>query len=141
MAKSLTSNRSKNGAVDMKITTFRTFQKIMAQTISTNDAEALNALRAANAILAKEELTWERVLNKTVNVVNEFEPDPEGEHPTDKRAGMSRKQADENLLDEAERAARGRGAMDFVASVREQFDLRGFMSNRQREALERMSER
>lgn len=60
----------------MKLAEYGRLRKLMQMTTSDNDHEALASLRAANAILAAHELSWERVFSRTVTVVNEFEPAP-----------------------------------------------------------------
>lgn len=43
------------------------FKKIMGMTFSDQDGEALNAIRKANAMLAKHKLDWYDVLGRAVN--------------------------------------------------------------------------
>lgn len=57
----------------MTLDDFHRLKKLMALTISDFDPEALLALRAANAILIKYELTWERVLSRSVKIEMPFE--------------------------------------------------------------------
>ena len=63
----------------MKIDQFNTLKRIMQLSTSNNDAEALAALRKANAILAEAGVDWSRVFERCVTVVAEYESDPEQE--------------------------------------------------------------
>ncbi len=61
----------------MKMADFNRLKKFMAMTTSPNDAEALVAVRRANALIESEGLTWTRVLDRSVKVINEIEAAPE----------------------------------------------------------------
>lgn len=53
--------------------------KLLAMTTSTNDHEALAALRLANAMLTREKLSWEQALaapERTVTVTVSRQPEP-----------------------------------------------------------------
>ncbi len=52
---------------------FNRLKKLMALTTSGVEAEALLALQGANAILLRNELTWERVLDRSIKVELPFE--------------------------------------------------------------------
>lgn len=118
----------------MKLSTFSTLKKLMQRTTSESDNECLSAIRAANRILASEGIDWDRVLSRTVTVINEVEEDPDA-------SGMT--PSDASLLEEAEHAAnrQGRGTQDFVASIREQFDEKGWISTKQRSSLREVRDR
>lgn len=127
----------------MKIDTFRTLKKIMARTFTESDAEALTSIRAANRILAGEGLTWERVLDRTINVIAAVEEDPEapqvsGSSSTASRSKHVDDEPTETLLLLAEEAAahQGTGTQDFVASIRHQWEERKWLSPKQRQALQ-----
>lgn len=62
--------------MSLSIDEFRLIKKFMAMTTSESDAEALAALRRANAILARHGLTWDMVLTKVVTVGIEVEAAP-----------------------------------------------------------------
>lgn len=61
----------------MRLDTFNKFKKMMSQTFTESDGEALNALRAANRILAAEGITWVHVLDRSMRVDYDIEPAPE----------------------------------------------------------------
>lgn len=61
----------------MKLADFNRLKKFMALTDSDVDAEAMGALKAANNLLRKESLTWERVLSRSVKIISEAEEAPE----------------------------------------------------------------
>lgn len=57
---------------------YATFIKFMMRTTSENDAEALVALRKANAVLNRQGVTWEQLCKRLVTVINEL-PKSEGQ--------------------------------------------------------------
>ena len=110
----------------MKLAEFTKLKKLMGQTASENDHEALAALRAANRVLATNALTWERVLSRTVNVIAEVEEAPDALDQG----------ADGDLIEQARRATeRSNNGRNFVNSVSEQFHEKGFITVKQRIAL------
>lgn len=50
---------------------YETFIKFMMRTTSDNDAEALVALKKANAVLKKQGITWEHLCRRLVTVISE----------------------------------------------------------------------
>ena len=52
----------------MKLSAFNKLRKTMMMTTSSNDNEALNALRIANKVIADEGYTWEDVFGRLVTV-------------------------------------------------------------------------
>lgn len=56
----------------MSMRDFRVLEKLMSQTTSDNDHEALAALRSANAIMSKYNYTWPDAFGRLVKVL----PDP-----------------------------------------------------------------
>lgn len=131
----------------MKLKVFETLKKCMALTTSSNDPEALMALRAANRILASETLTWEKVLDRVVTVVNEFEAEDEPAPRTARRStggggASARSDASPNeirrLIAEAEAAQPN---SKFVASVAEQFAEKNWLSEAQVETLRNIASR
>lgn len=123
----------------MRLSTFSRLKKIMARTTSENDAEALGSIRAANRLLTDEGLDWQRVLDRSVNVIQEVEEAPEDVRPppVNNRPKHVDDEPTETLLLLAEEAAerQGHGTQDFVASVREQWERKRWLSDAQRRAL------
>ena len=70
----------------MRLKDFLTFKRIMGLTTSPNDAEALSAIRKANALLMAENTTWERVLDRMVKVESHVEAAPDDDVPRAHRA-------------------------------------------------------
>jgi hypothetical protein len=110
----------------MKIANFRRLKAIMERTASASDHEALAALRAANRILMADNLTWDRVLSRSVTVIDEVEAAPvyDGERVI----------ADDAIIDLIA-AAKAKadtipspGTKDFVYSVARQWDEEGWIS-------------
>ena len=127
----------------MKIAAFRKLQKIMEQTFSPNDNVALEGIRAANRILAEDNLTWERILNKTVNIVAEVEPAPEEEQYRPSAPKHVKDEGIESVLLLAEEAAERQSpkTQDFVASIRAQWEAKRWLSDRQMKALREVRDR
>lgn len=117
----------------MKLKDFERLKKMMERTFSDNDPEALASIRAANRILAAEGLTWDRIFGRTVTVVNEVEEAPSQDIEERPRARREEGTSDAaSLIAEAEQA---QPRSDFVASVKAQFEEKGWISQRQRDAL------
>lgn len=123
----------------MNLKTFDTLKKMMALTFSDNDPEALASIRAANRLLAKEALDWERVLSRTVSVINEVE-----EAPPPRTTPRRDASDDARLLDEAVTALDDGGSEeinDFVRSLISYYESRGHLTANQRGALQRIIDR
>jgi hypothetical protein len=121
----------------MKMATFNKLKKMLSLTVTENDHEALAAIRAANRIIVEEGITWERVLNRTINVIAEVETDPEQQRPaTNGEAPAVRREIDD-LLDKAEDR---KPDNEFVASLREQWDRKRWLSERQIDALRKVAD-
>jgi hypothetical protein len=129
----------------VKIADFRLLKKLMNMTQSGSDAEILTALRRANEILARSGTTWDRVLDRVVQLEVEAAPTPRGPAPRGEGAedlsAQRRRNFLEELLGEVESAELSGTMLDFVESVRRQFDDRGDLSVNQVEALERVRAR
>lgn len=132
----------------MKLADFNRLKLIMARTFSDNDHEALAAIRAANKILAGAgDLTWERVLSRTVTVINEVEAGPDDgkleEVPARRPNREEQKNADANLLAEAARAAQRQPQKirDAVDDITEAFTLKGFLTFGQRKYMKDVADR
>lgn len=107
----------------MSITEFNQFKKVMTLTTSPVDAEALAALRRANAILTARGYTWEQVLNRVIKVEVPIEAaDADGDDLA-------------QLFESAMKNARG-SFRDTVESIHEKWENTGFLTPRQREVIE-----
>lgn len=121
----------------MKLKDYEKLRKLMQQATSDNDHEALQALRMANAILKRYELDWDRVFNRVVTVVDEFEAAPdEGRSAHD--AERDQVNAAFDVLDGTE--LRGSFA-DFIADLRKTWDSTKHLSIGQKDALFRAARR
>ena len=58
----------------MPLKEFSMLKGCLARTTSDNDAEALTAIRHANRIMAKSNVTWKMFFDRLVTVVQEAEP-------------------------------------------------------------------
>jgi len=56
---------------------FQRLKKFMQMTLSDNETEVALGLKQANAILAREGLDWNRVLDRSIVVLAEFEAMPD----------------------------------------------------------------
>jgi hypothetical protein len=115
--------------VNLPLAQFRQLVKVMALTTSPSDAEALAAVRRANAVLAAANLTWPDVLNRVVTV----------EQPLEQVLnGHGRTPDAEELLGEAETLDLRQGHADFVATLRERYDARGHLTTNELSALRQL---
>jgi hypothetical protein len=104
---------------------FLQLKKLMQLATSPVDAEALGALRKANAILAAAGVDWQRVFERCVTVTHEVEAAPD-EWPDAERIAQA--------FAVVEESAKGNFA-EFVASLRAQWGEKGWLSPAQKEAL------
>lgn len=124
----------------MKVAEFNLLKKLMAMTTSDVDAEALMAIRRANDILKRNATDWDKVFSRLVTLDVEAASEVRGQPAGNARTAAGRARYLGDLLDDAEGSASGT-FVDFVASVREQFERTGDLSSAQVEALERSRQR
>jgi hypothetical protein len=113
----------------VKIDDFKRLKGMMDRTTSENDNEALVALRAANRLLTRENLTWTRVLDRSVNIAVPFESRSTAEGKTDNEEM-------EALFDVALSKTRPGGFQDTLQSIYDQWQTHGRISARQRQVVE-----
>lgn len=111
----------------MNLADFKRLRGMMALTASDNDAEALGAIRAANALLVKNGLLWQNVFDRTVTVTTEVEAMP----------------PDEDDAPPFETALRGAAGTfrDTLLSIQAQYEERGWLSARQRQVVDDAADR
>lgn len=119
----------------MKLAAFNQLKKLMQMTKSDADQEALTAVRKANKILDEAGTDWDRVFGRLVTVEQEIEEAPAAPTLRDP-TGAGRRRYLNDLLTDVEASAAG-DFVDFVTSLREQFDRTGSLSAGQVEALEK----
>lgn len=124
----------------MKITDFNRLKKLMNMTQSGADQEILTAIRSANEILTKSNTTWDRVLDRVIKVEVEIESaDQARGRSSDPVAVAARREAFSKKVEDAFatiEASDPRGeAADFIASLKDQWEKNGRLSDRQFEAL------
>lgn len=123
---------------------FAQLKKVMALTTSSNDAEALAALRRANAVLTAAHLTWPEVLGRTVTVEAGYEY--VGGNGAGFRAA-TRSGADyaHEVMDRAIALdAEGKlteGQRAFVSDLQRHLDRSGYLTDNQLAALRQLIER
>lgn len=111
----------------MKLADFTKLKKLMQLTQSGNDNEALGALRKANEILTSYQLDWNRVFSRLVKVETPVESAEDADKP-------ERQRIEEAFAAVEDGDPRGSFA-DFIASLKEQWDQRGYLSEKQKDAL------
>jgi hypothetical protein len=118
----------------MKLKDFTRLKKYMMMTMSGSEAETAMALKSANAILVAEGLDWDRILNRTVTIVNEFEAAPEERE-------QSTKARIDAAFEEIEKSDPRGSFADFIADLKNQWENRGHLSVNQIDALMRSARR
>lgn len=132
----------------MKLADFVRLKKFMNMTTSMNDHEAMGGLKAANHLLEREGLTWERVLDRSVKIVTGVEAAPEDysepartptKEPVRDAVAYDVRQID-NYIDIIERKANLKGDFeDTIISIIEQHRQGKRLSFKQRELLGRVA--
>lgn len=122
--------------------------KLMMMTTSSNDSEALIALRKANKLLKEAGVTWQDLLSALStprpSAVPRPRPRPEPEWENVVNAGHRRydNEYEINAMFDALFASHmGEGFAEFVESVNIQWKQRGFLTGPQYEAIKRAVER
>ncbi len=121
----------------MKLKDFQRLLKFMEMTTSESDGECLNAIRMANKLLAAEGVDWKRVFNRLVTIDVE---DGGAEVEATPTGAPSKEQINAAMAAKLERALDGvapGGYRDFLLSLEQQWQAKGFLSPNQREALDR----
>jgi hypothetical protein len=108
-------------------------------TTSDNDAEALVAIRSANKILADAGIDWNRVFDRTITVAAEFEAAPEESKIVRQTVSTHTREIEEAFTTIKARDPRGTFA-DFIASLKDQWDEKHFLTEKQKAALFRAAE-
>lgn len=102
---------------------------------SDNDHEALSALRKANALIAEEGVTWTRVLDRSITIVQEFETAAEAD-------GVDPDEADD--MDDLFERALDKAHGDFrnvILDIQAQWERKHWLSPKQRGVVERAASR
>lgn len=119
---------------------FKKLTKLMMMTNSENDQEALTAIRGANKILAKHNYDWNATFGRLVKVEGEMPVEIE-EAPDEKReASILRSRVNNAFATIEESDPRGDFA-DFIASLKDQWDKRGRLTENQLSALFRSADK
>jgi hypothetical protein len=128
----------------MKIADFHKLKKLMMLTLSSNDHEALAALKKANEIVARSSTDWNRIFERLVTVDVEEMPDDVEAAPPHHTVDVAREQrrAEVNDLLEQLRALdwthAGSHAVStarFIDDLAQQWTEKGWLSDAQVEAL------
>lgn len=125
-------------------------------TSSSNDGEALTALRKANAMLAASNMNWQEFISGIKTVTPRPAPKPQGRGMEDENLSAMRKARRDpygsshqhhfadpkipGMLQSLLRDAKG-GFHDFVESVNEYWHEHGYLTERQYEAIVNAYER
>lgn len=123
-----------------KASDFEIFIKLMMLAQSPNDGEALNALRKANAKLASINRNWEELLRGKVTT-SDFPDIPMGGDL--KTSGGGVKHTDpfiDTMLDDLMREVKG-GFRDFIESINIWWEQKGFLTEKQYQAVKKSWDR
>lgn len=124
----------------MKIEQFRLLKKFMMMTMSGSEAEVNMAIKKANEAVVEAGTDWNKILDRVVKVELEIESADVAEgRSTEPGAAAASKVARAKLVNDAfktieESDPRG-DAADFIASLKDQWDRRGFLTDLQMKAL------
>jgi hypothetical protein len=115
------------------------FFKVVNLSTSPVDGEALSAIRKAHAMLKAKNTTWEMVILGRPRKA-EFTDEPSGKKNKKKSEGT-----DDDLIKHmfsvVMASVKGRSSEDFIDSIHTFYKTVGFLSAKQRSALERYYER
>ena len=104
--------------------------KVMGYTASPNDNEVLNAIRIANGILNGADITWEQfIAQKTIviqEVVTQVQPQPKDKNPEI-----------EKMLSICLQNVQSGSKLKFIQSLVDWYKAKGFLTSKQKDALER----
>ncbi len=107
--------------------------KVMGYTTSPNDGEAINAIRIANGILDGANITWEQfIAQKTIviqEVVSRTVPDLTSTKGKDPQI--------EQMLSACLKGINSSSGLKFIQSLAEWYKAKGFLTQKQKDALER----
>jgi hypothetical protein len=112
----------------MKLSEFNKLKKLMMMTTSDNDQEVLTAVRSANRILAAHNYNWDSTFGKLVKVEDGYPDFDEG--PSRDENAIIRE-----AFDEVEASDPKGSFANFIASLREQFEKKNYLTVNQKEAL------
>src|ERR1035437_5238070 len=129
-----------------------TFTKIMMLTTSSNDSEALAALRKANNILREPKVSWEELLNATAPKPADQSfrtPPSQRKRPAadwnDVNSNKGIRYTDEDeinpMFEKAFANNNSAGFGEFLSSIHIWWTNRGWLSEKQYDALKRSVER
>lgn len=110
----------------MSIDKFNQLKKVMQQTTAENDNVALMALRKANSVIAACGYTWEDIFNRLIKVDVPLVPVSEG---------PSLKDTIRTAFNEVLSSDPKGSFADFISSLSEQYDSKGFLTQNQKDAL------
>lgn len=121
----------------MKFADFKRLKAMMARSTSENDPECLASIRAANRVLAANGLTWDRVLDRSVRVIQDVE-----EGPSDASAEADTRSSVEYAFQTIYGSADMSDSFkDFIDSLRAQWERKGSLSPAQLSALMKAAQR
>jgi hypothetical protein len=121
------------------------FVKLMMLTTSSNDHEALSALRKANQILACKAVSWEQLIKGLKNVTFQVEAPPREEPRQQPRYEQPKREAvgkhfKSDDIDQMFEAVLGRvsgGPREFIESIFGFYRETGFLTDKQFSSLEK----
>lgn len=123
---------------------FEKLIKFMGMTGSSADGEALNAMRLANNMLMRSNLSWEEILRGKVTVQNIQAA--AGAQPAGSTVpkGAAKRTPDvevDEVIEHLQATVRPGGFRDFVDGLAKQWEDEGWLSTKQWDALKRSFDR
>jgi hypothetical protein len=116
---------------------FEIFIKLMMMAQSSNDAEALTALRKANAKLASINRNWEELLRGKVAMSDFPDAPPMGGDLRTSGSGVKHVGPEiDAMLDDLMQEVRG-GFRDFIESINTWWTEKGFLTDKQYAAVKK----
>lgn len=119
----------------MKLEDFRRLKLYMNMTLSGSEQEILTAIRKANEIVDRSKTTWDRILDRTIKIEVEIESFEDANTGPNKVDAATKRREINDAFDVVLSSDPTGDFADFVASLKDQWDRKGFLSGPQIEAL------
>lgn len=107
--------------------------KVMGYTASPNDGEVLNAIRIANGILNSANITWEQFIAQKTIIVQEVMNTAQASA----QVKTGNNPEIEKMLVACLHNIRSGSGLKFVQSLADWYKAKGFLTQKQKDALER----
>lgn len=116
------------------------FAKLMQLSTSTYEGEALNAIRMANAILAEADLSWDDFISQKEIIINEIEYKDNENKDNIQKIDIEECLNIEEMFTMCLYRIKVESGLNFIKSLKEFYDRRGYLTVKQQEALKKWYE-